>query len=372
MKNDFQTASAIRLRLENYLRALPLMIGRTGLKFEPPGRLVKESNTLWNESFVFPEDNRKSKSLSEAKELTLQVGARPQYFTAYVKPKVLADLTEAIIGAFFAHGGVDAAMTAVKALGSWPETLSSEDGYSLEVNASEYKKTILNAKVPIPEKFPVFLSRLASGKIEIHSVESSTTDESRNFLEVASNGTQVNSTTVDSIERLLGYRFLNMEILEEASTHCSVQYKKNNQRLEFLGDAVMDFAVVSLLALHQKNSNEGDLSKQRSEATNNMNLGKKALHLGLQKHLLVMSNRLLCDFRDIQLHYEMEEFVEKDNFFEAGGINTEVVGESCHKALADFLEALIGAVFIDCGGSLEVVQRVVMHINLLPQIKDRC
>ena len=41
--------------------------------------------------------------------------------------------------------------------------------------------------------------------------------------------------------KMFGYRFQDISILEEALTHCSVQHKKSNQRLEFLGMKFMSF-----------------------------------------------------------------------------------------------------------------------------------
>lgn len=311
VNNAFQTASAQKLGLVQYLRALPLMVGRTGLKFQPPGRLMSGADNLFNEQYLLPEDYSTSKRSSRrAENFKLATVARPQFFKARVKPKVLADLTEAIIGSFYIQGGMDSAKAAVKALGSWPELLPSDfpTNNSSQIDRDKNEvKTLNNNNLHIPPKFPAFLARIANGTFEIPSPKG-TDQDCCGLLELppSDSALQPNSKIVDSLEQILGYRFQSVDLLEEATTHCSVQYRKNNQRLEFLGDAVLDFAVVSLLAKRLKHADQGDLSKQRSEATCNLSLGKKALQLGLQKYLFVMSNRLLTDFRDIQLFHELE------------------------------------------------------------------
>ena len=52
---------------------------------------------------------------------------------------------------------------------------------------------------------------------------------------------------VTSISRKIGYTFKDPSLLNTAFTHCSVQHSLSNQRLEFLGDAVLDFVVVKQL-----------------------------------------------------------------------------------------------------------------------------
>ena len=52
---------------------------------------------------------------------------------------------------------------------------------------------------------------------------------------------------LEEFERNLGYKFKKSELLEEALTHKSTKQALNNERLEFLGDAVMDLLVAEYL-----------------------------------------------------------------------------------------------------------------------------
>ena len=58
-------------------------------------------------------------------------------------------------------------------------------------------------------------------------------------------GCHLSTAEVAAIEAVLHYKFTNLEVLSEALTHASVQFKKSYQRLEFLGDAVLDLVVVT-------------------------------------------------------------------------------------------------------------------------------
>ena len=366
------------------------MVGRTGLKFQPPGRCKGTADNLFNEQYLLPEDPFKSKQpRRRAETLKSSVATQPQFYKARVKPKVLADLTEAIIGAFYIQGGRDTAMAAVKALGSWPEQLSPNTSFDDKNNAALEKHDIKEQNINhllIPQKYPPFLARIANGYIK-RPIFKEMDQDCNGLLELPlSESVSFTPETVDSLEEILGYRFKSMEILWEAATHCSVQNKKNNQRLEFLGDAVLDFAVVSLLAKGLKHANQGDLSTQRSAATCNSNLGRKALQLGLQRHLYVASDQLLTDFRDQLLTDFREVQFSRELDQAAVGINSDqiiattvdfrlgdqadAVSVGCMKALADFLEALIGAIYMDSSESLETVERVVQHIGLLPQLAE--
>lgn len=63
-----------------------------------------------------------------------------------------------------------------------------------------------------------------------------------------------------AIKDILGYQFNNVSLLTEAFTHCSCQHQLNNQRLEFLGDAILDFAVVQLTFSKYAFVDEGNLN----------------------------------------------------------------------------------------------------------------
>ena len=131
-----------------------------------------------------------------------------------------------------------------------------------------------------PENFPQPLKSLALGyelSKDVQSIILTESDEScivrRSKPIEGIHSCESITSLISSMEAILGYRFNNFTILDEALTHCSIPHKTSNQRFEFLGDAVLDFSVVSLLQQSQPWAKQGDLSAQKSYSTCNRNLG---------------------------------------------------------------------------------------------------
>ncbi len=87
------------------------------------------------------------------------------------------------------------------------------------------------------------------------------------------------------LEKALGYNFKNPRLLLEALTHKSFNQPFNNERLEFLGDAVLDLIVGDFLFRRFRNKKEGTLSKMRASLVNEKSLSKIANNIGLGEHL---------------------------------------------------------------------------------------
>ena len=85
------------------------------------------------------------------------------------------------------------------------------------------------------------------------------------------------------LERTLGYSFQRRELLETALTHPSAVAagEPHYERLEFLGDAVLDLAIADLLMRRFPEAKEGALSKERASIVNGRTLAVKALAIGL-------------------------------------------------------------------------------------------
>lgn len=129
---------------------------------------------------------------------------------------------------------------------------------------------------------------------------------------------------MDSLEATIGYRFANAALLEEALTHPSLAYetkrhRSDNQRLEFLGDAVLQLILTDELFLRFPSEPEGQLTKLRSR---------------------LVSRDALCRFAEaIQLGQSLRLGKGED----ASG------GRERPSNLADALEALAGAIYLDGG-----------------------
>ncbi|MES3031075.1 MAG: ribonuclease III [Patescibacteria group bacterium] len=126
-------------------------------------------------------------------------------------------------------------------------------------------------------------------------------------------------------EEKMGVTFKDPSLLKRACTHRSYLNEnkgaglEHNERLEFLGDAVLELVVTSFLFKKFPDRNEGDLTSYRSALVNTHSLSKVALHLGVDEYLLLSRGE------------------SKDT------------GRARSIIHADAIEALIGAVYLDQG-----------------------
>ena len=90
---------------------------------------------------------------------------------------------------------------------------------------------------------------------------------------------------ITKLEKSLGYQFKNEKLITEALTHRSYKKEVNNERLEFLGDAVMDLIVGEYLFELFPKAEEGMLSKLRAALVNEESFTKLAKRLNLGKFL---------------------------------------------------------------------------------------
>ena len=134
---------------------------------------------------------------------------------------------------------------------------------------------------------------------------------------------------LDALQSRLGHRFADPGLLALALTHRSVG-TDHNERLEFLGDAVLSLAISSLLFERFAGSDEGDLTRVRAHLVREDSLHKVALLQGLPEVLRL-----------------------SDGEARGGGAMRASI-------LADALEAIIGATFID--GGFNAARALVQHL----------
>jgi ribonuclease-3 len=131
------------------------------------------------------------------------------------------------------------------------------------------------------------------------------------------------------LERRLGHTFATPDFARQALTHRSFG-TPHNERLEFLGDSILNCAVATLLYERFPQLPEGDLSRLRAALVNQASLSEVALKLGLGERLRLGEGEL-----------------------KSGGFRRPSI-------LADSLEALLGAVFLDAG--FEATRKTVEHL----------
>lgn len=152
-----------------------------------------------------------------------------------------------------------------------------------------------------------------------------------------------NKEKLTELEHLIGYRFTDLRLLQRALIHSSFAfeqtvYGKDNERLEFLGDAVLDLVVGHLLMRAFGEFREGDLSRLRASLVNEQNLAALARDVGL------------------------------GDFLELGKGEDATHGRQKPRILSCAWEAVTGAIFID-GGYESVAE--VMKTFFQPDLKNK-
>lgn len=145
----------------------------------------------------------------------------------------------------------------------------------------------------------------------------------------------------------IGYQFKQSELLQLALTHRSVSHKYNYERLEFLGDSLLGMIIAHYLYHAYPNENEGRLTRMRATLVRQEALGKIANDLKLSQHLILSTGEL-----------------------KSGGHHRESI-------LADTVESIIGAIYLDCG-DLNQLRTIVLkwyepyleYIEPTDQLKD--
>lgn len=145
--------------------------------------------------------------------------------------------------------------------------------------------------------------------------------------------------SVERLQQRLGYTFGDRGILLQSLTHTSYGHEylqdkaiafRDNERLEFLGDAILDVIISDLLLETFPNANEGQLSKMRASVVNEKTLAEIARVIGLNEHVRL------------------------------GKGETQTGGGNKPSILSSTFEAVIAAIYLD--GGYNAVYPVVRHL----------
>ena len=144
----------------------------------------------------------------------------------------------------------------------------------------------------------------------------------------------------EKIEKSIGYTFKDKSLLKKALTHTSYAYEKNiesNEKLEFLGDSILEFISSKYIYNNYKNLKEGEMTKVRAE--------------------VVCENSL----------YEVAKSHNFSDFILVGKSEANNNGNHKPAILADSIEATIAAIYFD--GGLEAAEKFIID-NLKEAIKN--
>ncbi|XP_065875408.1 endoribonuclease Dicer homolog 2-like [Euphorbia lathyris] len=265
-------------------------LSKLGCERKLPGFIRNECFEPKN--WMFPGDSSGCQSLTEE----ILTDSRKIYVSGRrkLKQKTVADAVEALLGAYVSSAGEVAGLIFLNWIGIKVEFLN----------------------IPYEQKFQVKTAELIN---------------------------------VRHIESLLNYSFRDPSLLLEAFTHGSymlAEIPRCYQRLEFLGDSVLDYLITVYMYEKYPGLSPGLLTDLRSASVNNDCYALCALRKGLHKHILHASQKLQKDIAFTVTN--LEQLSSSWNF----GWDLDICFP---KVLGDVIESLAGAIFLDSGYNKDVV-----------------
>ncbi|KAF9226467.1 hypothetical protein BS17DRAFT_775670 [Gyrodon lividus] len=321
ISNKVLMQSADRIGLPPYVQSKPFshkLWNPPNFSVDPlPSSNNTESAGSGNEGSVMVEISYANKSAShnepelpgssESADPQIRGGKKPQdeNATHWLGDKTIADVAEAIIGAAYLSGGQDNALQAAKAL---------------------------QVPIPLTQQWHDFRRKaLVPPSIVTRPLRQGTTD---------------------AVETIIGYRFRHPHLLAQALTHASIEgYDTTGyERLEFLGDAILDFMVVRHIFSHNKKLSPGAMTMLKGAMVSNSALAAVCVSCGLHKHLHFDSYPLATAFETYVRQLELKEQQEiKAATQEDRNPGQYWLDVEPPKALSDIVESIIGAIYVSDG-----------------------
>ncbi|KXT08533.1 hypothetical protein AC579_5406 [Pseudocercospora musae] len=259
-----------------------------------------------------------------------------------ISTKTLADVVESLIGAAYLDGGM------VKGLGCIKLLLPNEAWH------------------PLPYCFDLLLSDLSPAAIHGLSL----------------------------LERMIGHEFEHKQLLVEAITHVSCHYNKNGlsyERLEFLGDSVLDLVVTPRLFAHKRLLRHWELHQAHEALVNKYFLGYCCMNYAIEQDETEIvadadgSYKAILKLRKVHLHdflranaqttqmrrlsvSKFEDLASRIAEGLQGGPNypwSELVTLAPPKFFSDMVESVLGALYIDSRGDLGVCEDFVERLGIV-------
>ncbi|KAK9122388.1 hypothetical protein Syun_020005 [Stephania yunnanensis] len=312
---------ALTKGLQSYIQADRFAPSRWAAPGVPP---VFDEDTKDTDTSLFgdgtpPDDGESKKALYEngLEDEDMEDGELESDSSCYrvLSSKTLADVVEALIGVYYVEGGKSAA-----------QHLMNWVGIQVEFNPQEIESRIKPCNIP---------DRIL---------------QSINF---------------DGLEGALNIKFNDRSLLIEAITHASRPSAGIScyQRLEFVGDAVLDHLITRHLFFTYTDLPPGRLTDLRAAAVNNENFARVAVKHLLHLHLRHGSSALEAQIRDFVKDVQEELLKPGFNSFGLGDCKAP-------KVLGDIVESIAGAIFLDSGRNTAVVWKVfqpLLHPMVTPE-----
>lgn len=264
--------------------------------------------------------------LGSAREAANKTELAEKYHTR-MRSKNLADLVESIIGSRLLYHGQFEALLAIKALGlDW-------------FNDKTFENFNENA---------VVFSRAPTALLD-------------SINEVFKNDLKSVKKKLGRFEEVLGYKFKDITFLVQALTHPSalVKFTRSYERLEFFGDAILDYLVtIHLVTSGSKALREdpGQITSSRSALVNNCSFAKLAIKYAYDLFILHCNHDLYAQLNRVRMDVEEDPEMCFIDMVELDGVV---------KLLGDVFESVAAAIYLDSGNSLDTLWSVYY-----PMMKD--
>ncbi|XP_015185292.1 PREDICTED: endoribonuclease Dcr-1 [Polistes dominula] len=277
-----------------------------------------------------------------------------------IPDKSIADCVEALIGAYLIACGPRGALLFMTWLGI--HVLPSEEICVVQKNKpkDDFEPGTTPYEKKITEDRKTTWVRIKYGKLE----------EPQNLLNTYIPNMETELQTMldgyDELEKSIGYKFNNVSYLLQAFTHAS--YQLNNltdcyQRLEFLGDAVLDYLITRHLYEDARQHSPGALTDLRSALVNNTIFASLAVRCGFHKYFRHLSPGLnIVINRFVRIQEANGHSISEEYYLIGGSEFEEAEDIEVPKALGDVFESLAGAIYLDSGMSLDAVWSVYYNI----------
>ena len=159
------------------------------------------------------------------------------------------------------------------------------------------------------------------------------------------NPSQLLNELKNKLNQIGKYNIKNVNLLHQAMTRQSAisqnmaqAYNNSYQKLEFLGDSILDTVICEIISENYLEPTSEKLTSLKIEIVNNKNLADIGKEYNLSKYLIFGKSEVKCNIRN----------------------NT--------KALADFIESIIGVIYIDSGYNYETTKNFIKNF-LIPKLK---
>ena len=297
-------------RVENFnLYMLAKQQGITGLVFST----AFEPRQMWlPPGFTFQEDPTGTENGNGTEDVSLnQLTVRNCHYNYHrVSDKGVADCVESLIGAYLVSGGIEAAVRFLKWVGiklqcqQNPESTASDQPDSMESGEITSSSSENSAYLVPPTSkrprvdCPLFLSDSSVVFVSHFGIPHSQSLNEKQDLELKR---LFKLCRASLISRRLNWVFEDEKLLLQALTHAS--YTRNRvtdcyQRLEFLGDAVLDYLVTCHIYSTFPRYGPGEISHMRAALVNNVTFAELSVKLQLHRSLLHNSPSLFKQIQD--------------------------------------------------------------------------